>query len=70
MDKFKLAMELLARLAIPMYEFIKNEIDGGADAQKFRDEPVTVYVAFEGGEGDAVKAQRLVEDDMLDPNAE
>jgi hypothetical protein len=70
MDKVALAFEFLLRIAPKIYEFIKDEIDGGADAEKFRKEPVTVYIAYGGKEGEAVKVQRLVESDMLDPNAE
>jgi hypothetical protein len=63
-----LAVELLMKALPVVYEFVKNEIDGGADAQKLRDTPVHFSISFGGGEGDAVKIQRVVEDEMLDPD--
>ena len=62
-----LVIDLLMKAFPPVYEFIKKELDGGADAQKLRDEPVKISISFGGGEGDAVKVQRAVEGEMLDP---
>jgi len=65
-----IVVAILAKAAGPLYEFIKSEIDGGADAEELRKKPVSFYITFGGGEGDAVKVQREVESEMLDPNAE
>ncbi|MCP4573328.1 MAG: hypothetical protein GY838_13315 [bacterium] len=63
-----IVIDILMKAFPPVYEFIKKELDGGADAQKLRDEPVKFSISFGGGEGEAVKVQRAVEDEMLDPN--
>ncbi|KKN87398.1 hypothetical protein LCGC14_0258530 [marine sediment metagenome] len=63
-----LVIEILMKAFPPVYKFIKAELDGGADAQKLRDTPVNFSISFGGGEGDAVKIQRAVEDEMLDPD--
>jgi len=64
----KLVIDLLMKAFVPLYDFIKSEIDGGADAQDLRDKPVQHFISFGGGEGGAVKVQRAVEDEMLDPD--
>jgi hypothetical protein len=63
-----LVIDLLMKAFPPVYEFVKKELDGGADAQKLRDDPVVFSISFGGGEGDAVKVQRAVEGEMLDPS--
>jgi hypothetical protein len=64
----KLVLDILMKAFVPLFNFIKSEIDGGADAQELRDKPIQHYISFGGGEGGAVKVQRAVEDEMLDPD--
>jgi len=49
--------------AIPaLVDLIKSAIDAGEDeAQKLRDQPITISISFGGGEGEAVKYQRTIE---------
>jgi hypothetical protein len=70
MEWLKFAFDLVIETLPKLYDFIKNEVDGGADAEKLRNEPVEVYVAFKGGSGEMHKAQINIESDMLDPNAD
>jgi hypothetical protein len=63
-----IVIDLLMKAFPYVYDFVKKELDGGADAQKLRAEPVNISISFGGGEGDAVKVQRQIEDEMLDPD--
>lgn len=63
-----IVVNILMKAFPVVYDFVNNELAGGADAQKLRDEPVSFSISFGGGEGDAVKVQRAIEGEMLDPN--
>lgn len=66
----KFVFGLLGGLFGPLFDLIKAEIDGGADAQSLRDKEWELYVSFKGGEGEAVVEQRAIESEMHDPDAE
>lgn len=62
MNLGKFVIELVVatvKLAPKLYDDFKKA--GFEDAKELRKAKVTVYVAFEGGEGDAVKTQRELE---------
>lgn len=70
MDIAKFIFDLLLKAGPGLYDFIKNEIDGGADAGKLRNEKIEISIAFGGGAGTVIVVQEAIEDEMLDPNAD
>ena len=62
--------QLIAKFGPKLYEYIKAELDGGADAEELRNAEVSVSIAFGGKEGKVVVTQREVEDMMADPSAD
>lgn len=67
-----LAGELLVKLVPSLIDIIAEAIgDGGeAKAEELRKQPITVSIAFGGGEGEAVKVQREIEGNLPDEPAE
>lgn len=70
MDIAKFVIDILMKVGPGLYEFIKGEIDGGADAAKLRNQKLEVSIAFGGGPGKVIVVQEAIEDEMLDPSAD
>lgn len=65
----KFVLEILLKIGPDLYEFIKDQIDGGASAAKLRGERLEVSIAFGGGPGKVIVVQEAIEDEMADPKA-
>lgn len=70
MEIAKLVLEILLKMAPEIYDFVKGEIDGGADAVTLRSMPINASIAFGGGPGKVIGIQGSIESDMADPKAE
>jgi len=65
-----LVFGLLSKAAPIVYQFVVDEISGGADAEKLRKMDVSVFVSYEGKGGEAVSMQAKIENEMMDPDAD
>jgi hypothetical protein len=69
MEIAALCMSILVKVAPLIFDYVKGEIDGGADAKELRSKPVDFSIAFGGKIGRAYAIQLDVESDMSDPSA-
>jgi hypothetical protein len=58
--------QILAELGPRIYDYVKSLQDKGDDIQKLVNKPVKFWVSFGGEEGDAIKAQRIIEEKLGD----
>jgi len=62
---FAIAGELLAKVLPTVVEMILDAISGAEkSAEELRNKPITISIAFGGGEGDAVKVLRAIEESL------
>jgi hypothetical protein len=60
-----LAFEILAEAVPALIKLIAELVDGSeADADAYRKRPITVSIAFGGGDGEAYKVQTVIEDSL------